>query len=894
MDWWRGLKSRLRTLVRRGAVERELDDEVRLHVELETEAGVARGLSPDAARRAALSGFGGVDRYKEEARDARGWNMIDEFRRDGRLALRLLRRSPQFTLAAVLTLALGIGANTAIFSVVDGVLLRASPFAEPERLVMIWETDRDSETSHEPASWPDVVDMRERSRTMSAIGSVIAQSGTLTGAGEPERLALLRVTPNVPDLLGVRPILGRTFAAGEGQLGGAYALLSEEFWRRRFAADAGVLGRSITIDGQPTAILGVMPAEADLGMPQVHAKADYSSPLTGTDVDVWIAVEPTAASFPRQTHPFLTLGRLAPNATLAAAQRELAAIMTDLEQAFPENTARGVNLEPYADVTFGPVRPALLLLLSAVALVLLVACVNVANLLLARTAARSREVSVRRALGAATGRLARQFLVESLALTGLGAAAGVALAYLALNVLIALAPADIPRLATATIDLRVLGFTALIAVVVAIGFGMLPVLQAGRLDLQSVLKTQPGRRVSEGREGRRFRSALVVAEVALAVTLVIGAGVLLRSFWTLASVDPGFETAQVLKVEYQLPATRYPGDRSRWPDLPAINGFHAELLRRVRALPGVEAAAIAARHPLDPGFTNSFVIVGREAESQNWPEIRTRFMTHGYLETVGVPLIQGRDLAEGDVAGATPVAVINSLAAERYFAGADPIGQQLQFWGVSWQIVGVIGNERFNGVDEDTEPAVYTPLGQAPQASAVLLVRGSTDPRPLLGSVRRVFSEMDAQLALSGVETLEQTLSASIAKPRFTAILLALFGGVAILLAMVGVHGVLSYTVAQRAPEVGIRMALGASRAEVIRMVVREGAGLAALGTILGLVGALAGSRALSALVFGVSTRDAATFGVVTAAVLSVAVLAAWLPARRAARTEPMQSLRAE
>jgi putative ABC transport system permease protein len=269
-------------------------------------------------------------------------------------------------------------------------------------------------------------------------------------------------------------------------------------------------------------------------------------------------------------------------------------------------------------------------------------------------------------------------------------------------------------------------------------------------------------------------------------------------------------------------------------------------------------------------------------------------MTHGYLETVGVPLIQGRDLSEGDVAGATPIAVINRLAAERYFAGADPIGQQLQFWGVAWQIVGVIGNERFNGVDEDTEPAVYAPLGQAPQSSAVLLVRGSTDPRPLLGSVRRVFNELDAQLALSGVETLEQTLSASIAKPRFTAILLALFGGVAILLAMVGVHGVLSYTVAQRAPEVGIRMALGASRAEVIRMVVREGAGLAALGTILGLVGAFAGSRALSALVFGVSTRDAATFGVVTAAVLFIAVLAAWLPARRAARTEPMQSLRAE
>lgn len=913
MDTWRGLLRRLRGLVRRGAVERELDEEVRLHLELEAAAGVVRGLSPDEARRAAVRSFGGVDRFKEAARDVRGWSVIEELARDARLALRLLGRSPQFTIAAVITLALGIGANTAIFSVVDAVLLRASPFAEPDRLVMIWETDRKSGTFHEPASWPDVVDLRERSRTMAAIGLVRAEDGTLTGAGEPERVGLLGVTADVPDLLGVRPLLGRTFAPGEGHEGGArYALLSEEFWRARFAADADVLGTNITINGTPTAIIGVLPAEADLGMVQVHAKADYSSPLAGPAVEVWVAIEPTAERYPRSTHPFLTLGRLAPGATLATAQQELATIMNELERAYPENEARGVNIEPYADVTFGPVRPALLVLLSAVALVLLVACVNVANLLLARTAARSREVVVRRALGAATGRLARQFLVESLALTGAGAAVGVALAYGGLYLVIALAPADIPRLAAAAIDLRVLGFTTLVATVVAFVFGMMPVLQARRLDLQSVLKMQPGRRVSEGREGRRFRAALVVAEVSLAVTLVFGAGLLLRSFWALASVDPGFDTARVLKVQYQLPATRYPVDWSveRWPAAKSLTGFHAELLRRVGALPGVDAAAIAARHPLDPGFTNSFVIVGREAESLAWPEIRTRMISPGYLETVGVPLLAGRELAPGDVAGATPVAVINRLAAERYFGeaqrgggaeqpispleAADPIGQLIRFWGVEWQIVGVIGDERFNGVDEETEPALYVPLAQTPMASAVLLVRGASDPRLLAGPIRDVFNELDPQLALFGVEPLAQTLSTSIARPRFTATLLALFGAVAILLALVGVHGVLSYNVAQRAPEVGIRMALGASRTRVIGQVLREGIMLAALGTAIGLAGALAGGRVLASLVFGVGPRDAMTLSVVGAVVLMMAILAAWFPARRAAKADPMQALRAE
>ena len=824
-----------------------------------------------------------------------GRSLIEDLRNDFVVTLRALRRSPQFTAAAILTLALGIGASSAIVSVVDAVLLRPSPFEEPERLVMVWETDRASETSHEPASWPDVLDLRERSRTLSAVGSMTAASATLTGDGEPERISALRVTPNLPEMLGVHPVRGRSFEAGEGTEGGpGFALLSEDFWRQRFAADPTVLGSAIVVDGRPVTVVGVLPADADLGVRQVHAKADYSEPLAGPEVQVWLAMVPSVESTPRQTHPFLTLGRLAPGASLRSAQGELAGIMADLERAYPENAERGVHLEPYDLVTFGPVRPALLVLLAAVAMVLLVACVNVANLMLARSTMRSRELAVRRALGAGWGRIARHFLVESVVLTGLGAAGALALAFGGLRLLVALAPGDIPRLGAAAIDLRVLAFTAAVAVGTAAVFGLAPLARSRRLDLQGELKAHAGQAGTTGRETRRFRAALVVAEVALAVALVIGAGVLLRSFWALSGVDPGFRTANVTKLEYQLPETRYPVDYSRWPNLPAINGFHAELLRQVRALPAVESAAIASRHPLDPGFTNSFVVVGREAEAKDWPEIRCRFVTPGYLETMGLPLVAGRDLAEGDVAGRPPVALINRAAAERYFAARDPLGQQIRFWGTPWRIVGVIGDERFLGLAEEPEPAVYAPLFQAPQQSGVLLVRTAGGPLPLAGPVRRILHGLDPQLALYGVEPLEATVAESIARPRFTALLLALFGAVAILLALIGVHGVLSYTVAQRAPEVAVRMALGASRRSVLALVVLDGARLTALGTAIGLAVAFAGARLLSSLVFGVAPRDTLTFAAVAAGVMAMATAASWLPARRAAAADPSVTLRSE
>ncbi|HUE77363.1 MAG TPA: ABC transporter permease, partial [Longimicrobiales bacterium] len=875
MDLLRGLMLRLRGLVRRSRVEEELDDELRFHIEMETEAGIRRGLSPGAARREALLKLGGVERYKEEARDARGLGPLEELGRDVRLSGRMLRKHPGFAAAAVLTLALGIGANTAIFSVVDAVLLGESPFPEPDRLVMVWETDRASDTHHEPASWPDVVDFRARSRTLSSIGVVVGQDLTLQGEAEPERVTGLAVTPNFFDLLGVRPVAGRLFSGEEGDVNaGQVVLLGEDFWRTRYGADPAVVGLTLVVNERPATVVGVAPAGADLGIRQIHERADYAPSFSGDEVAVWLAFRPTAASYPRQTHPFLALARLAPGARLESARQELEAIAAELEATYPENANRGVNLEPYSDVVFGPVRPALLVLLGAVALVLLITCANVANLLLVRTAGRSREVAVRQAMGAASARIRRQFLVESLTLTSLGAVVGVGLAYAGLEALVSLAPGDIPRLDEAAVDGRVLAFTAGAAAVVALIFGMLPSLQTRRLDMHETLKAQAGRSGSEGRAGRRFRSALVVAEVALAVLLVIGAGLLLRSFWELRSVDPGFDAAGVLKAEYQLPGTRYPRDFSRWPDIPEINDFHARFLEAMRGVPGVSGAAIAGGHPLDPGFTNSFQIVGREAESADYPEIRTRFITAGYLEAVGGTLLEGRAIAEGDDVRATPVVVINRTAAERYFPDGSPLGQRLRFWGTDREIVGVIGDERFKGVDQPTDPAAYAPLLQNPQQSATLLVRTGGDPTALVPEIRRRFAELDPQLALFGVEPLRVTLDGSLSRVRFTTALLVLFAAVAILLALIGVHGVLSYTVARRAPEVGIRMALGASRRSVLRSVVGEGVLLAGVGAAIGVGAALLASRVLSSLVFGVTTTDPATFVAVPALVLAVAAAA--------------------
>jgi putative ABC transport system permease protein len=895
MDKLRGIWSRLHAIWHRGAAEQELNEELRFHIERETEAGVSRGLTPAEARRRALVQSGGVERYREESRDARGLNWWDEARSDLRHGWRLLVAHPVFAGAAILTLALGTGANTAIFSVVNTVLLQPSPFRDPDRLVMLWETDRGSGTHHEPASWPDVADFRERSHTLSAIGSVMGADVTITGDGDPLRVAALDVTPNLLTMLGISPVEGRLFRPDEGSAGGArVAVLGEGFWRAHFNGDRGVIGRTISVDGEPTTVVGVAPEAADLGIRQVHERADYAANFSGEHVDLWIALQPSAPAFGRQTHPFLTLGRLAPGATFGAAQTELASISSDLEHQYQVNANRGVNLERYSDVVFGSVRPALLMLLAAVTLVLLVTCANVANLLLGRTATRSREVALRRALGAGPGRLNRQFLAESLLLVVLGSGAGVAMAVVGLRSLVALAPADIPRLDSVSVNGTVLAYAIGIAALVAVVFGVLPALQMRRIDIQQTLKAHGAGRVAGSRGTRRFRAALVVSEVAAAVLLVVGAGLLVRSLWSLQAVNPGFSAARVLKAQYQLPSTRYPIDYSKYPDAPAIQTFNSRVLAAVQAIPGVESAALAAGSPLDPGFTNSWQIIGREAESAKFPEIRVRVLSPDYLKALDVPVLEGRGIEASDDASAPQVVVINHTAAQRYFPHGA-VGQQVRWWGITRRIVGVIGDEKFRGIDAPTDPAAYAPAAQVPLQSVTLLARtSSADPTVVAGAIRQAVHAIDPQIALYGVESLQHTEAASIAKPRFNALLLAVFAGLAIVLAVVGVHGVLSYAVTERAPEMGIRMALGASRQNILRAVVGEGMALAGLGVTVGLAGAFVGSRLLASMLFGVTTTDPVTFVVVPLVVLLTAAAASLLPALRATRVDPMQVLRAE
>jgi putative ABC transport system permease protein len=659
------------------------------------------------------------------------------------------------------------------------------------------------------------------------------------------------------------------------------------------------VGRTVRLNDVPRTIVGVLPRGADFGMLQILKAAAYSRGFADrrgrVQIDAWAPLRPDPAANPRDNHPIFVLGRLRPGVTAESAQQEMAGITADLEATYPVNDARGANIEPLEQVVFGPVKPALMVLLGAVVLVLLVACANVANLLLVRGGTRAREVTVRTALGAGLGRLARQFAVEGAVLTASGAVLGVGLAVTGLDLLLAFAPADIPRVTEVGIDARVLSATLAVSLMVGLTFGLLPTFQARRLNLQASLQGE-SRGASAGRERRRLREGLVVAELTLAVMLMIGAGLLIKSLWLLQRVDPGFNSHGVLKAEYQLPASRYPRDFAKWPDFPEMRRFNEDLLARVAALPGVQSATIAGSHPLDAGFTSSIRVIGREAEARDWPEPSIRLVATGYFQTLGVPLVAGRGFEASDDLSAAPVIAINQAASHRFFAGQEPLGQQINLWGANRRVVGVVGDERIHGLAEATPPAVYLPLAQVPSAggSHSLLVRASTNPASLAPSIQRVVRELDPALPLFGVEPLEWTISASVGQRRFAMLVLGAFAAVALLLAAVGVHGVLSYTVAQRTREIGIRMALGADRGTVQSLVLGHGSVLAAAGLSLGLLGALILSRVLGSLLYGVGTRDPLTFLGVAVLLGGIAVLAAYLPAHRAAGVDPMVALRQE
>jgi len=820
---------------------------------------------------------------------------------DFRFALRSFRKTPGLTAVVLLTLALGIGANTAIFSVIDAVLLRPTPLQHLDRLAMVWETDRNTATTREPASLPDYIDFKARTRTFEDLAAVMAGEVNLTpDRGDPLRLPVLQVSANALPMLGIQPIAGRMFTTDEDRPGGAdVVLISERLWARTFDRKPSAIGETLRLDDRPYVITGVMPDEADFGVLQILSAAAYSRGFADrgmkADVDIWMPLKGDVQQLPRSTHPLFVVGRLAPQASHDAAHGELATIAADLERAYPDNAARGANVESLDAVVFGPVRPALFIILAAVALVLLVACVNVANLLLARASARTQEAAVRSALGATHARLLRQALAEAILLTMAAAAGGIGLAYVGVRALVAMAPADVPRLSLAAINMPVLVTTLAIAVLIGIAFGFLPTLQARRISLQSSL-SESANRSSPGPARGRIRSALVIVELALAVVLVSGAALLIRSFWSLQRVDAGFQTEGILKAEYQLPLSRYPVDFRRWPDFKEQHTFNAALLTRAAALPGVRSAALAGSHPLDPGFTNSFTIVGREAEGRSWPEIPVRRVSPSYFDTVGLGLVRGRVFTDGDSTAATPVALINAAAARRFFSDREPIGAQIRFWGTARTIVGIVGDERFHGLTEVPPIAVYTPLAQTPSANGagVLLVKTTGEPQALGQAVVGAIHDVDRGLAVFAVEPLRLTVSRSIGQRRFTMLLLGLFAGLALVLAAIGIHGVLSYAVSQRRREIGIRMALGARSSDLVALVVRQGVTLAAVGLAAGLAGAFVLTGFLSTQLFGVTPTDPATFATVAAVLFVVALAATVAPAHRAASVDPIVSLRSE
>ena len=723
----------------------------------------------------------------------------------------------------------------------------------------------------------------QRSRSFSSLAMVGQGSVNLTREqGEPRRLNSAVVTHNMDDVLGISPQLGRGISEAEDVPGGPTVIvLSDRLWRTSFEADPNVLGTTVSIDDVPATIIGVLPAGVD---------------FPSKDTDVWAPIQQSVATATRNPHWVRVMGRLAPGVSVPQAQGEMIRIAQELESEFPANRNRGAFVEPIAEYLRGDVRLTLWVLFGAVFTVLLIACANVANLLLARGAARARETAVYTALGADWVRLARRFLVESISLSAVAAVGGVALAVMGTKALLAMAPAELLTLGEVSVDRTALAFALLVSTAIGLAFGLLPTLQASRLDLQDQLKE--GRSQAGARTGGRMpvRRFLVSGQIAMAVVLLVSAGLFMATLMNLQSVDPGFRSANVLRMDFMLPESRYPRDFAVWPNWAEVNGFTHQLTDLVTALPGVESAAVTTNHPLDAGFTNSFSI-NRQPVDPNQGEMTTRIVTPGYFETVGVELISGRQMDATDDTDTPLVVVINEAAADRYFPDGDALGATLSFWGpIPREVIGIVENERIHGLDTDPPPAMYANMYQAPPrpVPTALMVRTSGDPGAMVASVRETIWALDRDLAVFNVATMDETLREATARERFAGVILAVFSGVALFLALLGVHGVLSYTVTQRRREVGLRMALGASRRDVLGLIVSQGMVMTLLGLVVGLLGAAASTRLFASLLFGVEPFDLKSYAAVTALLATVALLASALPARRASRIDPMTSLRSE
>ena len=795
---------------------------------------------------------------------------------DLRYGTRQLARSPGFTAVAVLTLALGIGANTAIFSVVNGVLLRPLDYDDPDRIIVVW--GKHPQIGREAASLPDFTDWRAQNSSFESMTGAGRSFLTLTGGEEPERLMATLVTGDFFDVLRVRPILGRGFLPEEDRPGaGRVVLMSHGLWQRRFGGDPNIVGRALTLNGEVYTVVGVAPPHLKL--------------LSSTELWTPLARDPAQAG--RRNDFLFVAGRLKPGVTLEQARADMEALTARLQQQYPNtNTGWSADLVPLHEQIVGGVRPALLVLLGAVGFVLLIACANVANLMLARAGARGREIAIRTALGAGRLRLVRQLLTESLLLAVLGGGAGLLLAVWGAAALAAASVPGIPRLGDVQVDATVLAFAASLSVLTGILFGLVPALQAARPDVNESLKE--GGRGGAGSLGRhRFRSALVVAEVALSLVLLIGAGLMIRSIHRLANLQTNFNRESLLTLQVTLPQARYPGDTER-------GLFYQQLLERVRALPGVTSATTLTPLPLTGGGNFwSFSMAGRpDPPPGEVQDASIVFAGEQSVETLKIPLLQGRLYTDAEARNAEPVALINQSLAKRYFSEGGALGQRITFGdpqapGSQWlTIVGVVADIRQEPVKQEVYPEVYV---LQPRPTMALVLRTTLeDPVSLAPSVRGAVRELDRDLPVSNVRTMDEVLANVLAPRRYSMLLLSLFALVALVLAAVGIYGVMSYAVTQRRHEIGIRLALGAQRSDILRLVVRHGMLLAGVGLAIGLTGAFWLARSLSGLLAEVQATDPVTFFAVAVLLAGVALAACYLPARRAMRVDPMVALRYE
>ena len=888
----RAFLQRLFGSLRRDERDAELSAEIESHLALHVEDNLRAGMSPEEARREALLKLGGAEQAKELYRDRRGLPWLEILLQDLRLSGRLLRKNPGFAAVAILTIALGIGANTAIFSVINSLLLRPLPYHDADHLVMVWEHSLKTHKLHNTVSPPDFLDWQKQNEAFTEMAAIADVRRNLTGNGDPEQVVVQYVSVNFFSVLGVPPMLGGGFLAENGIDGkDNVVVLSNAFWKGRFGGDPAIVGKQITLNGHVDTVVGVAPENFEWFI--------KDGTLTGGKPQMWAPfVFPKDFADRKNTGRFLTVvARMKPGYTAARAQSEMDAIAARISQEYPAyNGTWGATVVPLREQLSGNLRPALLVLFGAVTLVLLIACANVSSLLLSRAAARERELAVRSALGAGSWRIARQLLTESIALALIGGGLGAALAFWGTNALLAVSPKNLLDLRAISPDIRIFAFAAAASLASGLLFGFLPSYFSSRAAIAETLK-EGARNATSTRGRRRLRGGFVVAQMALALILLAGSGLLIRSFIRLSGVDPGFDANNLLTFTVALPNSKYGKD-------PAVLSFFQQFLARIETLPGVKSASMDSFPPFSgQGAATAVHIVGQPLlPLSDLPVADVRVVGPKYFSTMKIPLRSGRTFTPAELAEERHVVIVNQAFVDKLLSGENPLGQKVAIYMKSLEesgnapceIIGVVGSVHLMGLDDSADPLVYWPHPELAYSRMTLLVRASVDPLSLVPPLRDQLRALDPEQPMANIATMEELLGDSLARSRFTMLLLGIFAATALVLAAVGIYGVMAFNVAQRTQEIGIRSALGAQQRDVLRMILGQGTRLTLLGIGIGLGGALLATRLLASLLYGTAPSDPLTFVGVAVLLAGVALAACYVPARRATRVDPLVALRYE